>query len=61
MKKKISSKLILGKRSVATLSEESMSVMEGGKYTWIDATCGACYPLSIATCASHGVGGTWCG
>jgi hypothetical protein len=33
MKKQISSKLTLGKRSVATLSEESMNNINGGVYS----------------------------
>ncbi|MEA5402902.1 class I lanthipeptide [Arcicella sp. DC2W] len=43
MKKKIASKLTLGKRSVATLSEESMTQVNGGNYTQSGVTggCGA--------------------
>jgi hypothetical protein len=42
MKKKISSKLTLGKRSVATLSDEMMSLVDGGGYS---DTCN-CLPIS---------------
>jgi natural product precursor len=61
MKKKISSKLTLGKRSVATLSDESMSLVDGGGYS---ASCGAtcgCPPASACcpTAASCGCSGTY--
>jgi natural product precursor len=39
MKKKISRKLNLGKRSVATLSDEAMNILNGGGYT--SAGCGS--------------------
>jgi natural product precursor len=61
MKKKISSKLTLGKRSVATLSDESMSLVDGGGYSAsCGATCGcpppsACCP-SMAGCGGGGSG-----
>lgn len=52
MKKKITSKLTLGKRSVATLSEETMASLEGG-YTRlsVDWTCFS------ANCGDGGGGG----
>jgi natural product precursor len=67
MKKKISSKLTLGKRSVATLSEESMSILNGGTYTnggggGGSGSCG-CQPPASACCPSVGCpiagGGTY--
>jgi hypothetical protein len=68
MKKKISSKLTLGKRSVATLSDESMAVLNGGTYTngggggGGSLSCG-CPPASACCpsmgCPVSGGGGTY--
>ncbi len=40
MKKKISSKLTLGKRAVAVLNDEEMSTLQGGNYVSQVVKCG---------------------
>jgi hypothetical protein len=58
MKKKVSSRLTLGKRSVATLSEELMSQVNGG-YSETCPTansCGCPPPPTRINCGSGGSG-----
>ena len=64
MKKKISSKLSLGKRSVATLSNEAMNILNGGGYTSAGGCGGAGGGRSgLFTCWATGscgdTGGWW--
>jgi hypothetical protein len=54
MKKKIASKLTLGKRAVATLSDEGMAGLQGGGYTSAGGSCNSCGCGPFTTCLGTG-------